>query len=231
MLRARAGVAELRAGCCLMMSSTERKLLLSSSFQLSPEMATTPLFMSIRPQLQPVIPVCIQICPELVFTGPHLLRLNGLGTPNNFRLNGHFFSFLMVSLLLEVEVEGLPRSSTTPPFILSIALSMTLACMHSSTLQEKQLYICTNFISIPCPRNSNSTFDSGLLSRTYQGISQELAPSKINEPETEHPVSRIRCHLVGRAEQGEFNQIARLEENVAWRDGVVYPPCVMEPIK
>ena len=69
MLRACAGVAELRAGCCLMMSSTERKLLLSSSFQLSPEMATTPLFVSIRPQLQPVIPVCIQICPELVFTG------------------------------------------------------------------------------------------------------------------------------------------------------------------
>ena len=69
MLRARAGVAELRAGCCLMMSSTERKLVLSSSFQLSPEMAATPLFVSIRPQLQPVIPVCIQICPELVFTG------------------------------------------------------------------------------------------------------------------------------------------------------------------
>ena len=85
--------------------------------------------------------------------------------------------------------------------------------------------------SIPCPQNSNSTFDSGLLSHTYQGISQELAPPKINEPETEHPVSRIRCHLVGRAEQGEFSQIARLEENVAWRDGVVYPPCVMEPIK
>ena len=98
-------------------------------------------------------------------------------------------------------------------------------------LQQKQLYICTNFISIPCPRNSNGTFNNGLLSRAYQGIPKELAAPKINEPETEHPVSRIRCHLVGRAEQGDFSQRTRLEENVVWRDGVVYPPYVMEPIE
>ena len=84
------------------------------------------------------------------------------------------------------------------------------------------------FLSIPCPRNSNSTLNNG-LSRTYQRIPKELAPPKINEPETAHPVSRIRRHLVGHAEQGEFR--TRLEENVAWRDGVVNPACVMERIK
>ena len=75
------------------------------------------------------------------------------------------------------------------------------------------------FLSIPCPRDSNSILNNGLLFRTYQGMSKELAPPKINEPETEHPVSRIRCHLVVRAEQGEFSQRTRLEENVAGRDG------------
>ena len=87
------------------------------------------------------------------------------------------------------------------------------------------------FLSIPCPRDSNSTPNYGLLFRTYQGMSKELAPPKINEPETEHLFSRVGCHLVGHPEQGEFSRRTRLEENVACRDGVVYPPCVMEPTK
>lgn len=40
-----------------------------NSIQLSPDMAATPLFVSVRPRLQPVIPVFIQVSPEQVLTG------------------------------------------------------------------------------------------------------------------------------------------------------------------
>ena len=97
-------------------------------------------------------------------------------------------------------------------------------------LPEPQSYTCTNFIFYPVSSRLQLYFRQWPHSRTYQGFSKELAPLKINEPETEHPIS-IRCHLVGRAEQGDFSQRTRLEENVVWRDGVVYPPYVMEPIE
>ena len=98
---------------------------------------------------------------------------------------------------------------------------MTLTCLHSSSYKNHSHTHARISFSIPCPRDSNCTFDNGLLSRTYQGIPKELAPPKVNEPETEHPASRIRCHLNGRAEEGEFSQRTTLKENVAWRDGVV----------
>ena len=81
------------------------------------------------------------------------LRLNVLCTPRRSPAERpKFFSFVGVSLPLEVEEEGLSRcasySSTTPPFILSIAFSMMLVCLHSSSYSKNShTYARISFLS------------------------------------------------------------------------------------